>query len=35
MGLITHAPGKWEAAENANGEKVDQDLVFSFGTIGC
>ncbi len=33
--LITKAPGKWEAAENAKGEKVDQDLVFSFGTIGC
>lgn len=33
--IITQAPGKWEAAENAKGEKVDQDLVFSFGTIGC
>ncbi|MBL4669383.1 MAG: hypothetical protein JKY30_08985 [Flavobacteriales bacterium] len=33
--LMTKAPGKWQAAENAKGEKVAQKLVFSFGTIGC
>lgn len=33
--LMTSNPGMWLAAENANGEKVEQKLVFSFGTIGC
>ncbi|MGL1885817.1 MAG: energy transducer TonB [Reichenbachiella sp.] len=33
--LITKMPGNWEPAENAKGEKVDQELVFSFGMIGC
>jgi hypothetical protein len=33
--LINNTPGKWEPAENSHGEKVDQELVFSFGTIGC
>ncbi len=33
--LIKNNPGKWLPAENAKGEKVDQKLVFSFGTIGC
>lgn len=33
--LLHEAPGKWEPAENAKGEKVDQELVISFGIIGC
>ena len=33
--LITNLPGKWEPAENLKGEKVDQELVISFGLIGC
>jgi len=33
--LITKAPGQWESANNYKGEKVDQELVFSFGIIGC
>ncbi|MBT8302263.1 MAG: energy transducer TonB [Maribacter sp.] len=33
--LIKNAPGTWEAAENAQGEKVDQELVISFGLQGC
>ncbi len=33
--LITKTPGKWEPAVNAKGEKVDQELVFSFGIVGC
>ncbi len=33
--LITNAPGKWAPAENTMGEKVDQELVISFGMIGC
>ncbi|TVZ59812.1 TonB-like protein [Flavobacteriaceae bacterium MAR_2010_105] len=33
--IITNAPGTWKPAENADGEKVDQKLVFSFGTMGC
>jgi hypothetical protein len=33
--LIKNTPGKFIPAENANGEKVEQKLVFSFGTIGC
>jgi hypothetical protein len=33
--LITNLPGTWEPAENSKGEKVDQELVFSFGLMGC
>lgn len=33
--LITKAPGKWKPAENPKGEKVDQELVISFGLTGC
>ena len=39
--LITKAPGKWKPAENAKGEKVDQELelqlekIVMFGSKGC
>jgi len=33
--LIKNIPGSWEPAENAQGEKVDQELTLSFGTTGC
>lgn len=33
--LISTIPGRWNPASNAEGEKVDQELVFSFGMIGC
>ena len=33
--LIKNLPGKWEPAENSKGKKVDQELVFSFGLMGC
>ena len=33
--LITKTPGAWEPAENSKGEKVDQELVISFGLMGC
>ena len=33
--LLKKAPGKWNAAENINGEKTDQELVISFGIRGC
>jgi len=33
--LIINAPGTWEPAENYKGEKVEQELVISFGMIGC
>ena len=35
VGLITDLPGKWKPAENLKGQKVDEQLVFSFGLIGC
>ena len=35
MELISKAPGTWQAAENYKGEKVDQELVVSFGLMGC
>jgi TonB family protein len=35
MELINTLPGTWEPAENAKGDKVDQELVFSFGRGGC
>lgn len=33
--LISKAPGSWQPAENAKGEKVNQELVISFGLRGC
>jgi len=33
--LINKTPGTWQAAENYKGEKVDQELVVSFGLMGC
>ena len=33
--LLRNAPGQWAPAENAKGEKVDQELVISFGMVGC
>ena len=33
--LITKTPGLWIPAENSRGEKVDQELVLSFGMVGC
>jgi len=33
--LINNTPGKWQPAENYKGEKVDQELVVSFGLMGC
>jgi hypothetical protein len=33
--LIKNLPGSWTPAENVNGEKVKQELVLSFGLLGC
>ncbi len=33
--LITNATGKWKPATDAEGKIVEQELVFSFGTMGC
>ncbi len=33
--LVKSIPGKWTPAENSAGEKVDQQLFYSFGLIGC
>lgn len=33
--LITNLPGAWEPAKNSKGKKVDQELIFSFGMVGC
>lgn len=33
--LIGNAPGTWIPAQSFLGEKVDQELVISFGTMGC
>lgn len=32
---ISELPARWIPAENANGEKVDQVLTLSFGSMGC
>jgi hypothetical protein len=32
--LISKVPSAWEPAQNTKGEKVDQELVVSFGLIG-
>ena len=33
--LISKVPGTWKPAENYKGEKVNQELVVSFGLMGC
>lgn len=33
--LISQTQGEWEPAEDFKGEKVDQELVISFGSMGC
>ena len=33
--LISKTPGTWKPAENEKGEKMDQELVVSFGLMGC
>lgn len=33
--LILNTSGKWKPAENTKGERVDQELVLSFGKRGC
>ena len=33
--LISETPGKWVPAENQEGEKVEQELVLFFGSMGC
>ncbi len=35
MELITQTSGNWIPAENLHGEKVEQQLVISFGMVGC
>lgn len=35
LALIREIPGSWQAAANGKGEKVDQELVFFFGLMGC
>lgn len=35
LALIREIPGSWKVATNSKGEKVDQELVFSFGLMGC
>lgn len=33
--LLSKVPGNWNSATNSLGEKVDQELVVSFGLVGC
>ena len=33
--MIEEIPGNWTPASNEKGEKVDQELVFFFGVMGC
>lgn len=33
--LLKNVPGSWQPAENAEGEKVDQELVITFSMSGC
>ncbi len=35
VNLISKVPGKWQSATNIKGEKVEQNLVFFFGKMGC
>ena len=33
--ILNEVPGTWIPAKNSKGEKVDQELVVSFGLMGC
>lgn len=33
--LLTEAPGNWTPAQSSTGKNVDQELVVSFGMVGC
>lgn len=36
--FLTHIammPGEWTPAKNANGENIDQELIFFYGSFGC
>ncbi|MFT4536099.1 MAG: hypothetical protein ACI9P5_003473 [Saprospiraceae bacterium] len=33
--IVENIPGNWTPASNEEGEKVDQELVFFFGQMGC
>lgn len=33
--LITEAPGTWKVAQDAEGNRVEQQFVFSYGITGC
>ena len=33
--LVKELPGKWQAAENDKGEKIDQEFTISYGLEGC
>ena len=35
MEILSSVPGSWEPAENIDGEKVAQEMVVSFGLMGC
>lgn len=35
MELMNQMPGTWTPAEDMNGNTVPQELVFSFGVVGC
>ena len=35
MELMKNLPNVWNVASNEKGEKIDQDLVLSFGNMGC
>jgi len=33
--LLKNLPGKWVTAENAACQKMEQELVISYGLVGC
>lgn len=33
--LLTNTSGKWTPAQNGKGEKIEQELVVSYGMVGC
>jgi hypothetical protein len=35
MDLISNLPGKWQAASNEKGERINQQLTYFFGIQGC
>ena len=35
LNLMQNLPSKWDSAEDTQGKRIEQDLIFTFGMVGC